>query len=199
MAGLLAESCHLTVGSVAAVRTDEECVLADRRPVHELVRDVAAHHPRIAAYRNHGKTCPAEDPEIGAVVRGILPFEPGLVAVKRIRVLHGEFAHPNQAAARAWLVAELGLDLVDQFGQLAIRTDLLPRQISHDLLVGHRQQHVTPAAILEARHLRANRLPTPGLLPQLGRVDDGHCDLLPANPIHLLTNDPLDLIHRPHS
>src|SRR5262249_46717656 len=37
----------------------------------------------------------------------------------------------------------------------------------------------------------------PGLLPDLGRMEDGHRDLLPADRVHLLADDRVDLVDDP--
>ena len=50
--------------------------------------------------------------------------------------------------------------------------------------------------VLEAAHLGADLVPAPGLLPQVGRVDDRHRDLLPADRVHLVAQDGFDLLHR---
>ena len=70
-------------------------------------------------------------------------------------------------------------------------------QVGHDLLVGHAQDHVAPGAILKARHVAADGLPAAGLLPELGRVDDGQGDLLAADGVHLLAEDVFDLVLDP--
>ena len=44
--------------------------------------------------------------------------------------------------------------------------------------------------------LRAELLPAPRLLPQLGRLDDGHQQLERAGAVHLLADDLLDLAQR---
>ena len=85
--------------------------------------------------------------------------------------------------------------MVDELGKLAIGADLAPRQVGHDLLVGHGQGHVAAGAVFPMHHLRVGRVPAAGLLPQVGRVNDRHGDLLAANGVHLLADDPLDLVH----
>jgi len=61
--------------------------------------------------------------------------------------------------------------------------------------VGHGQDHVGALAILEPEELVADGLPAPGLLPDLGRVDDRIEHLLAADRLHLVADNGLDLAH----
>ncbi len=94
----------------------------------------------------------------------------------------------------ARFVAELGLQVIDKLGKLAIGADLPTRQVSHHLFVGHSQRHVSPGAVLPVYQLRVGRVPAAGLLPQVARLRDRHGDLLPTDRVHLLANDGLDLV-----
>ena len=120
--------------------------------------------------------------------------EAGVVEVARVRVLHHELADADEAAAGARLVAELRLEVVDDHRQLAVALDDVAQQDRHDLLVGHREDHVALAAVLEPDELRPDLLVPAALLPDLGRVDDGHLHLLPADRVDLLADDLLDPI-----
>ena len=123
-----------------------------------------------------------------------LAIQPGIVHVQRIRVLHGELAHADQPAARARLVAELSLQVVDKLRKLAVGADLAARQVSHHLLVGHGQGHVAAGAVLPMDQFRVSGVPAAGLLPQIARLRDRHGDFLPADRVHLLADDGLDLV-----
>ena len=68
-----------------------------------------------------------EDPVVGASVALEALVEPGLVAVERVRVLHDELAHAEQAAARPRLVAILGLEVVPELRQLLVALELAAR------------------------------------------------------------------------
>ena len=52
------------------------------------------------------------------------------------------------------------------------------------------------AAVLETEHARTHRLPAAARLPELGRLEDRHENLLRARTIHLLAHDALDLVER---
>jgi hypothetical protein len=60
-----------------------------------------------------------------------------------------------------------------------------------------REQHVSPAAVPKARHGLVDVVPAAGGLPELGRVDDRHVQLLASDPVHLLAQDLVDLAQRP--
>src|SRR5262249_58104785 len=96
---------------------------------------------------------------------------------------------PGGAGPRAGLVRLLRRHLAPARGQPPVRPDLPGREPRHDLLVGHAQAHVAAVAVLQAEHLVLDVVPASGLLPQLGRVEDGHGHLLPADPVHLLPDD----------
>ena len=157
----------------------------------------AAHHPGVGADDDEIEPDAAEDPLVGSPVVLVLRVQSRLVPVEGVGILHRELADPDQPAAGARLVAPLGLDVVDDHRQLAVGVDLLPRQIGDDLLVGHRQDHVAVATVLEAGHLRADRVVAARFSPDVGGMDDRHQQLLPADGVHLLADDLLDLAHDP--
>ena len=161
------------------------------------MRGGAAHHAGVRADDDEVEPDPAEDPLVGPPVVLVLLVQPRLVPVERVGVLHRELADPDQSAAGARLVTPLGLDVIDDHRQLAVGADLLPRQVGHDLLVGHRQHHVAVAAVLEPGQLRPHGVVSARLPPDVGRMDDRHQQLLPADGVHLLADDLLDLAHDP--
>ena len=61
-----------------------------------------------------------EDIEISLVMGAVLFIQPIPIRVQAVAVLHGELAHADQPGARTWVVAPLGLDVVDQARQLLI-------------------------------------------------------------------------------
>ncbi len=104
--------------------TQNQRVFADGREVHVFVREAAAHHAHVRTDRNGGHAAAVEDVEIGLIMRAILLVQTRVVHVQRIRIFHREFAHADEARARARIVAELGLDVIHQLRQLAIRSNL---------------------------------------------------------------------------
>lgn len=157
------------------------------------MRGSAAHHAGIRADDDEGQPGAAEDALVGGPVVAVLRIQPGLVAIQAVAVLHGELADADQTAARARLIAPLGLDVVNERRQLAVGIDLLPHEVGHDLLVRHGQHHVALATVMEAGHLRANLVEAARFLPDIGGVHDGHQHLLPADGVDLLADDLLHL------
>jgi len=165
-------------------------VLAGGARRHVLVGAAAAHHPGVALHPVPGDAAAVEDPRVGRGVRLVGGVQAGAVTVEGVRVLHRELAHAQQAALRARLVAELGLDLVPALRQVAVRADLAGRVPGDDLLVGHAEHEVAAGAVLQAE-LLGERVAAGGL-PDLGRVQDRHQHLLGADAVHLLADDRLD-------
>ena len=186
----------LVVGEVARV-ADDEGVLTEVVDDHELMGPGAAHDPDVGADHDRIETEPLEDPLVGDAVLVVAHVEPGVVEIAGIGVLHDEFANPDEAATGARLVSELRLEVVDDHRQLAVALDDVAEKDGDDLLVGHRQDHVALAAILEPDQLRPDLCVAPTFLPDLGRVDDGHLHLLPADGIDLLADDLLDAVADP--
>ncbi len=153
---------------------------------------LAAHHPGIRADCPNRQPAAVKNPEIGVIVRLILPVQPIPIPVQAIAVKHGEFAHSDQPSPRAGVITEFGLDMVDQLGELAVGLDLTPGQVGDDFLVGHRQHHIVPNAVLEAGHLITDLRPAAGLLPNIGGMHNRHGQFLTTNGIDLFTHDGLD-------
>ena len=63
--------------------------------------------------------------------------------------------------------------------------------------MGHGQDHLASVAVLEPGQLGTDRVVAPARLPDVGRVDDRHLDLLAADPVHLLADDLLDALVDP--
>ena len=126
------------------------------------------------------------------------PVEAGLVEVEGVGVLHREFAHAQEPALRARLVAELRLELVPDLRKRLVRAQLR-RVIGEDLLVGHAEGQVRELAVLQPEHLFTHALPAPRLLPDLLRMHAGKPELLGTDPIHLVADDLLDLAQRPEA
>ena len=80
-----------------------------------------------------------------------------------------ELADAEEAGFGAGLVAELGLDLVPDLGELLVAAELVARDGGHDLFVGHGEAELGALAVLEAEHVVAHAGPAAGLLPDLAR------------------------------
>ena len=140
-----------------------------------------------------------EDARVGVVHIAVLAFQIGQIGVKRIAVLHDEFAPAQDAEAGTALVAELGLDLVEVLRQRAVALQLAARQVGDGLLGGRLQHEVALVAVLEAQELRPVGLPAARLLPQLGGLHHRHRQLDRAGAVHLLAHDSLDLVQHAHA
>ena len=184
----------LAVRGVVARLAQDEDVLAGRVEDHELVGLAAAHDPDVGGDHDGLETEPLEGPDVRAVLRLVAGVETGLVAVGAVGVLHDELADPDEPATGARLVPPLRLEVVDLLRQLPPRLDDVGQQQADDLLVGHRQDHVPPVAVLEAGQLGADRVVAAARAPDVGRVDDRHLHLLPADPVLLLADDLLDAV-----
>ena len=95
-----------------------------------------------------------------------------------------------QAAARARLVAVLGLEVVPALRKLPVALELA-RVEGERLLVGHRQDEPAARAILGVEDLRD--LVAAGRLPELDRRQHRREPLLRADRVHLLADHLLDL------
>ena len=179
----------LDVGRVAARLADDQGVLAGLGQHHELVRERAADG---AAVRLHGAELEAaagEDAVVGLAHGLVAAARAGVVLVERIGVLHDELAAAHEPEARADLVAELGLDLVEIDRQLAVGLQFATGDVRDHLLVGGPQAVVAVVPVAEAEQFRAVLLPATRLLPQVARLHHGHEDLLGAGAVHLLADD----------
>ena len=162
------------------------------------MRNLAAHHPGIGLDRQHVLHAdPAEDPLVGLVAAVVVLLQIRLIGVEAVRILHREFAHPDQPGARPRLVAVLGLDLVEHHRQLFVAVQLGADQMDNPLLMGHREDHRLVVAVPETEQFRADRFVPAGLFPQVGGQHHRHQHLLPLDPVHLLADDRFDLLDDP--
>ena len=158
------------------------------------MRAQAPHHARVGLHDQVAQAAAVEDLAVRALVSRVGLLKGRRVGIERIGVLHQEFARAEHARARPRLVALLGLDLVPDLRQVAVRPDLTRGEPRDHLFVGHAEAHVAAVPVLQAEHLPADRLPPAGLLPELGRLEHGHRDLLATDRVHLLADDGVDLV-----
>ena len=184
---------QLDIGRISAPVAQGDVVLPGRARGHELVRAGAPHHAGIRLHDDILEAAPIEDPAVGVLVGIVGHLERRDIGVERVGILHQELSRPKDAGARAGLVPFLGLDLVPDLWQVAVRADLLGGEPRHDLFVGHPETHVAVVAVLQLEHL-GDAVPAARLLPDLGGMEHRHRDLLSADSVHLLADDRVDLV-----
>ncbi len=125
----------LQVGGVLAGAAVDDLVLAGVGDGHELVGVLAADGPAVGLH-HHGRQAAAVVDSLVGPLHFLVADVQGLpVGVEAVEVHHVEFPDAEQAAARPRLVAELGLYLVEQLGQVAVASHLVAGQLGDDLLV----------------------------------------------------------------
>src|SRR5262249_31429036 len=139
-----------------------------------------------------GEAATLEYPPVRVEHVPVLALRVRAVDVERVRVLHDELAPAHEPEARADLVPELHLDLVEVLRKIAVGADLPANQVGHDLLVRRAEAEVAVVAVLEAQQLLPVLLPAAALLPQLARDDGRHQDLLCTGAVHLVPDDRLE-------
>ena len=184
----------LDVRRVVARIARGDLVLARLGQHHELVGERTPDRSRVGFNGAERETAPGEDPLVRLDHDAVFPLGVGLVPVKGVGVLHDELPPPHEAEAGPPLVAELGLDLVEVDGKLAVRADLLPDDVRDDFLVRRPEAKIAVVPVLETEKLLAVQVPPAALPPQLGRDDDGHQDLLRPRSVHLLPDDLRDFL-----
>ncbi len=180
----------LDVGGIAGVG-ERDVVLARGTGRHVLVRAGAAHHADVRLDAVPLQAGAVEDAVVGLDVQLVGVRQPLRVAVEAVGVLHDELARSQHAGARARLVALLGLEVVEDARQVAVGADLAGHVEGDVLLVGHRQHELGAAAVLQLEDL-VDVVAAAGL-PQLGRLDHGHQQLVRADRVELLAHDLLGL------
>ena len=141
---------------------------------------------------------PVEDPDVGVAVRLVAVLEARVVDVEGVGVLHDELA-ARRARADAPRRGTLGLDLVDRERQVLVRRVQVLHHEREHLLVGGPEQVVVALAVLEPEDAVAVLRPAAGRLVGLPGQQRGERELLGADGVHLLADDPLDLAQRAQS
>ena len=161
--------------------------------------EAAAHDADIGADNDRVEPQSIEDARVGLVMELVAVVEASRVEITAVAVFHDELANPDQSTAAPRLVAELGLEVVDEQWELAIAAHQVVQQACDHLLVGHGQHHVAPGAVLEAEQFRADLLVPAALAPQVRRLHHRHLHLLCTNAVHLLPDHLLNPVRHPPS
>ena len=179
---------------VEQVLGDEDLALACLGQDDEFMAEVAADGPGVGAHRDGLQPHAREGAQIGHEHLVVGMARAFLGQVEGIGVLHQEFAAAHHAEARAHLVPELPLDVVEVARQVAVALGELPEDIGDHFLVGRAEQHLAIMPVLEAQHLRPIGVVAAGLAPEIGRLDGGHQDFLRAGAVLFLAHDLADLL-----
>ncbi len=164
-------------------------LFAGLREDHELMRGVPSDEPGV---RFDGSKCEAasgKDPVVGVVHFLIVFACSGVITVEAVGVFHQELAAPHQAEARADLVAEFGLDLVEIQRELPIGFHFPPKQIGDDLFMRGAQAEIPFVPVFEAQQLFPVEVPPAGFFPELCRRGHGHQEFLCSGAVHFVAND----------
>ncbi len=183
------------VGGVAGGGGGDE-IFAGLGVDHELLRLRAAHGAGVGFDGDEVEAAAGEDAAVDGVVFVVGGVEAGRVEVEGVAVLHEELADAEEAGFGTGLVAELGLDLVPDLGELLVGADFVAGDGGHDLFVGHAEAEIGAFAVLEAEHVLAHGGPAAGFDPNFGWDEGGEEELL-ADGVHLFADDGDDLVDGP--
>ena len=101
------------IGRVVRCRAEGDRIFPGVGEDMKLVRTRAANGAGIGRHSAELQAQPGEDAAVGVEHIAVFAFQIGIRGVEGIAVLHQELASAHDAEARAYLVAELGLDLVE--------------------------------------------------------------------------------------
>ena len=189
---------RLHISPVAAGRTEDDGILTGGCEKHEFMGKAASHHAGIRGYgQNLRNACPGKNPFIGTMAAKIISFQIFRGSMEGISILHGKFAHPDKAGARAGFIPEFGLDLVNHKGITAVGGAIIPDKLHGRFLVRHPQHQRGTIAILQAQQLAAHGFVPSRFLPEGGREDYRELYLLPVQGIHFFPDNLLDLFGNP--
>ncbi len=114
----------------------EDAALAGRRDDVELVAEVAADRPGVGAHRDRVHPHRREGPQVGDEHPVVAVPRRGEIDVEAVGILHQELAPAHDAEARADLVAELPLDLIEDARQVAVAPHAVGEDGGEQLLGG---------------------------------------------------------------
>ena len=171
----------------------EHLALAGGGQDDEFVAEVAADRAGVGDHRDRGQAEAREGAQIGREHLHVAVARALGVEVEGIAVLHQELARAHDAEARAHLVAEFPLDMIEIERQVFVRADAGAENLGDHLLIGRPEQHVALVAVPDAQHLLAVIVVAPALAPEIGGLDRRHQQFDGAGAVLLLADDLLDL------
>jgi hypothetical protein len=177
---------HVEVEQVAV---QEDLALAgvgqDDEFVAEIATDRSGRRPHGDGLQPHAR----EGAEVGHEHAPVARLGALAVEVEGVGVLHQELAAAHDAEARAHLVPELPLDVVEVARQVAVGAGVAAKDLGDHLLVGRTVQHVPVVAVLEAQHFRPVGVVAAALAPEVGGLHRRHQDFLRAGGVLLFADD----------
>jgi len=183
------------IGGVAGGGGGDE-IFAGLGVDHELLRLRAAHGTGVGFDGKEVETAAGEDAAVDGVVFRVGLVEAGGIEVEGIGVFHEELADAEEAGFGAGLVAELGLDLVPDLGELLVGAELVTGDGGHGLFVGHAEAEIGALAVCKPKHVLAHRRPAAGLFPKLAGHESGKKELL-ADGVHFFADDGHNFVDGP--
>ena len=171
----------------------EDIALAGGRQHDEFVGEIAADGAGIGLHRDGIQPHARKGAHIGDEHAVVAVAGAGKIQIEAVGILHQELAAAQHAEARAHLVAELPLDLVEVARQVAVALRAILEDGGEQFLGRGAEQHLALVPVGDAQHFRAIGIIAAGLAPQIGGLDGGHQHLDGAGAILLLAHDALDI------
>ena len=140
-----------------------------------------------------GEAAAAVDVAVGLRHGLVADVQAVLVGVEAVGVLHVELADSYKPSAGTGLVTELGLNLVEHEGEVAVALYVGAGDVGDDLLVSGGHDQSALAAVLQGEEVVAKGVPATGLFPEFDRLEDGQAEFLASCGVYLLADDVLDL------
>ena len=155
---------------------------------------VAADRAGVGAHRDGAQAKAIEGAQVGDEHLVIGVDRVGLGQVERIRILHQEFARAHRAEARADLVAELQLDVVEVERQALVGLHRRAEDVGDHLLIGRAVEHRAVLPVANAQHFLAVILVTAAFLPEFCGLQRRHGKLDGACTVLLFADDRVHLV-----
>ena len=161
--------------------------------------EIAADRAGFGAHRDRLQSHPREGPQVGDEHPVVGAPRRGLVDVERIGILHQEFAAAHDAEARALLVAEFPLDVVEIERQAFVGFHVSAEDLGDHFLVGRPVQQFALVPVGDAQHFRAVGIVAAAFAPEVGELQRRHQQFERAGAVLLLAHDLLDLLQHPQA
>ena len=152
----------------------EDLAFARCRQHQEFMRVVTADGARGGAHRNGFQAHAFIGAQVADHVAVVGMQGRVDIDVEIVAILHQEFAAPHHAEARAYLVAEFPLDVIQGQRQVLVAVHVGPEDVGDHLFVRRPVEHVALVAVGDAQHFFAIVVIAPAFAPQVGGLQGGH-------------------------